>query len=62
MEGFTWDSLGYAHHHLGCYDAAIASYRIALRLLREQGERYLEADTLARLADAYDAAGPRRRL
>ena len=56
-EANAWESLGYAYHHLGRFTEAIESYQRALPLLREQGERYFEADTLSYLGDTYDASG-----
>jgi tetratricopeptide (TPR) repeat protein len=40
----TWDSLGYAHHHLGHHTHAFASYQHALDLYRNLGDRHGEAD------------------
>jgi len=34
----TLDSLGYAHHHLGQYDAAVDCYRKAVDLIRQFGD------------------------
>lgn len=53
----TWDTLGYAYHHLAQYDQAIAGYRRAIALFRELGIRLHEARSLARLADSHDALG-----
>jgi tetratricopeptide (TPR) repeat protein len=50
------DSLGYAHHHLGHHDQAIACYQHALHLWRE-GYRYDEASTLTRLGDTHHTTG-----
>ncbi|HEX2075668.1 MAG TPA: tetratricopeptide repeat protein, partial [Geodermatophilus sp.] len=57
LQGVVWDSLGYAHHNLGHHDDAVACYRNALDLFREQGDRYFEAETLIRLGDTYQAMG-----
>jgi tetratricopeptide (TPR) repeat protein len=53
----TWDSLGYAHHHLGQHSQAISCYRHALNLERALDDRYSEADTLTRLGNTHYAAG-----
>ena len=53
----AWDSIGYAHHHLGEYPQAITCYRHAVDLYREAGDRYVEADTLTHLGDTHHAAG-----
>lgn len=53
----TWDTLGYAHHHLGDYAAAIESYQTSVAILRNSGERYLVAVTLDRLGDSHAARG-----
>ncbi|WP_460917090.1 tetratricopeptide repeat protein [Plantactinospora veratri] len=55
-EATTWDSLGYAHHHLGSHAEAAHCYQQALALVRTLGDRYFEADTLTRLADTQEAA------
>jgi tetratricopeptide (TPR) repeat protein len=54
-----WDSLGYAHHHLGQYHEAIACFDTAVRLYQHTGDRALEADTLLHLGDAELALGRR---
>jgi tetratricopeptide (TPR) repeat protein len=48
--------LGCAYHRLGQYDRATSSYTAALTRYAMAGDRYNEADTLARLGDAYRAA------
>jgi len=53
----TWDSLGYAHHHLGHHTQAVTCYQHALDLYRDLGYRQGEADTLTRLGDTHHAAG-----
>jgi tetratricopeptide (TPR) repeat protein len=53
----TWDSLGYAHHHLGEYARAVACYEHAVALYRDLGDRYYEADTLIHLGDSQHALG-----
>jgi tetratricopeptide (TPR) repeat protein len=53
----AWDSLGYAHHHLGQYASAIPCYRRAIELSRAGGDRYHEADTLTHLGDSHHAMG-----
>jgi tetratricopeptide (TPR) repeat protein len=55
----TWDSLGYAHHHLGQHHEAGTCYRRALDLRRKIGDRHSVAVTLTRLGDVHDAAGER---
>ena len=45
-----------SHHYLGSYPQAIDYHRQALELNRQLGDHYAEADTLARLGDAYEAA------
>ena len=59
-EAATWDSLGYAHHHLGHLPEAVACYRRALDMTGELGDRTDEAATLGRLAETYCAAGDTR--
>ena len=56
--------LGYSHHKLGDGDAALSSYRIALRLNRMHrgahryiGELYLEAGDLANAKDHLNKLG-----
>lgn len=41
----TWDSLGYAHHHLGNHTHAVTSYQHVLTPYRDLGDRYHKADT-----------------
>ncbi len=53
----TWDSLGYAHHHLGHHTQAIACYQHALDLVRDLGRRYEEAVLLIHLGDTHHATG-----
>jgi tetratricopeptide (TPR) repeat protein len=53
----VWDSLGYIHRQLGDHREATTCYRQALRLYREAGDRYNEADVLTHLGEASDAAG-----
>jgi DNA-binding SARP family transcriptional activator/tetratricopeptide (TPR) repeat protein len=57
--GDTWDSLGYAHDHLGHHAEAVDCFQTALRLFRQFGDRYNEAVTLSRLGDAHEHAGDR---
>jgi DNA-binding SARP family transcriptional activator len=52
-----WDSVGYACHHLGVPERALACYQRAIALHREAGYRRGEASALAHLADTYDALG-----
>lgn len=58
-EANTWDSLGYAHHHLGEHPAAVDWYQRAIDLYQELGDRYFLADTLTHLAETWLAAGDR---
>ena len=53
----TYDSLGYAHRHLGHQQEATACYQQAVNLYGELGDRYNEADTLVALGDAHQAFG-----
>lgn len=53
----TWDSLGIARHHLGEHQRAIACFQCALRLYREIGDTFSEANTLRHLGDTYLAVG-----
>jgi len=57
LEAATWDSLGYAHHHLGGHGESAACYRRALDLVREVGDRFGQAGTLGNIGDAQYAAG-----
>jgi tetratricopeptide (TPR) repeat protein len=57
LEGYAWDSLGYAEHHLGNVAEAAACYERALILYRETGDRFYEAETLTQLGDTRRAAG-----
>ncbi|GAA3208313.1 ATP-binding protein [Dactylosporangium siamense] len=54
---YTWDSIGFALHHLNRFDEAIAAYREALRRGRDLGDRHVEAMILDHLGDAHRAAG-----
>lgn len=47
----TWDSLGYAHQHVGDHGEAASCYRQAIDIYRTLGDRKSEADTLTRLGD-----------
>jgi tetratricopeptide (TPR) repeat protein len=51
------DSLGLAHHGLGDHARAIARYEQSLRIYRDAGARYGQADTLNHLGDTLAAAG-----
>jgi tetratricopeptide (TPR) repeat protein len=55
-EAGTWDSIGYAHHHLGNYLEAVACHEKSVSLLREVGDRYYESDALTHLGDSHLAA------
>jgi tetratricopeptide (TPR) repeat protein len=52
----AWDSLGYIHHCLGHHTQAFTCYQHALTLCRDSGDRYGEADLLAHLGGAHQAA------
>jgi tetratricopeptide (TPR) repeat protein len=51
------DSIGYIYQHVGQPADAIVSYRRALAIFRDLGDRYLTAKTLDHLGDAHHAAG-----
>jgi tetratricopeptide (TPR) repeat protein/transcriptional regulator with XRE-family HTH domain len=53
MEAATLDSIGYAHHHLGHYDDAVASYREAIHVSDSAGEIMVQATILDHLGDTY---------
>ncbi|GIF64113.1 SARP family transcriptional regulator [Asanoa ishikariensis] len=53
----TWDSIGFAHHHLSDFAQAADAYRHALTLARQAGARHLEATVLTHLGDTHHAAG-----
>ena len=53
----TWDSLGYAQHHLGDHRQAIASYQQAIDLFEGMGDRHAEAIVLDHLGNTLHAAG-----
>ncbi|MGH8877838.1 MAG: tetratricopeptide repeat protein, partial [Stackebrandtia sp.] len=52
-EAETWDSLGYAHHHLGDPEQAVSCYQKALDLLNGTGDRYFTTVVLTNLGDVY---------
>jgi tetratricopeptide (TPR) repeat protein len=52
----VWDSLGYTHRQLGDHPEATTCYQQALRLYREAGDRYNEADVLTHLGEVHAAA------
>ena len=52
-----WDSIGFAYHNQGNYAEAVASYKHALEIFDELGERYGHAETLGHLGDTYFAMG-----
>ncbi|MEU2777502.1 BTAD domain-containing putative transcriptional regulator [Streptomyces sp. NPDC007162] len=56
-EANTWDTLAYAHHHLGNFRRAHTCYLRAIHMLRRNGDRYNEAGSLTRLGDTYTATG-----
>ena len=51
------DSLGYIAYSTGDYTKALVHYQGTLDRYREFGNRYSEADTLVRLAEAHEKAG-----
>jgi DNA-binding SARP family transcriptional activator/tetratricopeptide (TPR) repeat protein len=55
----TWDSVGFAYHHLGELDRAADAYEQALALARQAGARHLEATVLTHLGDNHRARGCR---
>jgi tetratricopeptide (TPR) repeat protein len=55
--GAIQHTIGYAHHHLGEYVAAVAFYRDALHNYTITGDRVSEATTLTHLADTQLALG-----
>jgi tetratricopeptide (TPR) repeat protein len=55
-EAAAWDSLGYAHHHLGQHRQATTCYQRALDVYRETDDRYEQARTLTNLGDTHAAA------
>jgi tetratricopeptide (TPR) repeat protein len=59
-EASAWDSLGYAHFHLGQRAQAVACYQQALERFRELGDRRNQADILTHLGDAHQAGGNQR--
>ena len=56
-EANAWDTLAYAHHHLGNFRRAQTCYLRAVGMLRRSGDRYNEAGSLTRLGDTYAATG-----
>jgi tetratricopeptide (TPR) repeat protein len=56
-EGQVWDTLGFAHHHLGHHAKAVACYRRAVQILDDHGYLYNKAVTLTWAGEAYRAAG-----
>ena len=53
LEADTWDTLGFAYHHLGDIGQALRWYRRAQATFTELGERYSLARTLMRLGDVH---------
>jgi tetratricopeptide (TPR) repeat protein len=52
-EAATWDTLGYAHRHLGHREEAITCYRRALALHREVGSRIHESNARRAIGDIH---------
>jgi tetratricopeptide (TPR) repeat protein len=53
----VWDTIGYAHHHLGDHAQAAACYRRAIQILDEYDYRHAKAVTLIWAGEAYRDAG-----
>ena len=53
----AWDSLGYVENQLGHHRDAVECYQSALRLFRDLGDRFNEAEILTHLGDALHLAG-----
>ncbi|MDX3458331.1 BTAD domain-containing putative transcriptional regulator [Streptomyces sp. ME02-8801-2C] len=53
----AWDTLAFAHHHLGNLARARLCYERAIRLLRAGGDRYNEAGSINRLGDTLALDG-----
>ena len=53
----TYDSLGYIYAQMHDLSRSAGYYRKALRLFREFGDRYLEADTQIKLGDVARDSG-----
>jgi tetratricopeptide (TPR) repeat protein len=56
-EANAWDSIAFAHAHLGHYDEAIAGYERSAEMLTALGDRYFLAATQVRLGDVHHKAG-----
>jgi tetratricopeptide (TPR) repeat protein len=56
-EAVAWEGRGHAYHARGYYRQALICHRRALRLRRDLGDRYLEAESLLRIGDVHEAAG-----
>jgi tetratricopeptide (TPR) repeat protein len=56
-EAVTWNSVGWARHHLGDQAAATACIERALELSCELGDRYTQAEIPDHLGDARRAVG-----
>jgi len=56
-EAGAWDSVAYAHHHLGDHRQAVDGYEQALTTYRELGDRVSEAAVLIHLGDTQEATG-----
>jgi tetratricopeptide (TPR) repeat protein len=56
-QAITWDSLGYAHHHLGHYPEAIACYQRSLSILEAEGDRFRQTNILTHIGDTHHADG-----
>jgi tetratricopeptide (TPR) repeat protein len=53
----AWDSIGYAHHHLGDHTKASDCFHAALDLCRALGNQWNEVEVLLHLAQTQSAAG-----
>jgi DNA-binding SARP family transcriptional activator/tetratricopeptide (TPR) repeat protein len=57
FEHLAWDSLGYVELHLGNVARAAGHFEVALRLCRDHGDRYFEAEILIHIGDTRHAIG-----
>ena len=56
QEGHLWDTLGYAHFHLGHYTRAADCYQRAVQIMDDHDYRHTMAVTLISAGQAYQAA------
>jgi tetratricopeptide (TPR) repeat protein/DNA-binding XRE family transcriptional regulator len=62
LDGYIWDSRGFAEHHLGNLGEAAACYQRALDIFRDIGDRFNQAETLTNLGETYRARGESARV